>query len=254
LKFSHLAFPRLPIQSEGAFLGQPTMSDENKLDPFKPQQPSIPGVSSGVEENVHAAPVSQLVSAPPIVWVALTALGALILGGGLFYWSRSSSPKATQPSIAAEAAPPVAADTPKPSENVPLAPGAVATTEELAKAWSSKRFLFRDPVSSRPEPAMVVRLPHGEYWGFSLREPFGNCELEYISDLQKLRTEYNFHADHPMVGDPCNHTVYDLLRYGGGAASDDLVRGVIVQGNGIRPPMAIEIRTQGDKVLAVREE
>ncbi len=54
--------------------------------------------------NVHAAPVSQLVSAPPIVWVALTAVGALILGGGLFYWSRSSSPKPIQPSIATEAA------------------------------------------------------------------------------------------------------------------------------------------------------
>jgi hypothetical protein len=56
------------------------------------------------------------------------------------------------------------------------------------------------------------------------------------------------------VGDPCNHTVYDLLRYGGGATSDDLVRGVIVQGNGIRPPMAIEIKVQGKNVVAGRSE
>jgi hypothetical protein len=130
----------------------------------------------------------------------------------------------------------------------------VATTEELAKTWSSKRFLFRDPVTSEAVPAMVVRLPRGEYWGISLREPFGTCELEYVTDLQRLQTEYRFRADHPMVINPCNRSVYDLLRYGGGSGNDELVRGVIVQGTGIRPPMAIEIRTENTKVLAVRME
>lgn len=85
-------------------------------------------------------------------------------------------------------------------------------------------------------------------------EPFGSCELEFITDLNKLKTDYGYRADHPMVGDPCNHTVYDLLRYGGGASNDMLVRGVIVQGNGIRPPMAIEIRAEGKNVVAAREE
>jgi hypothetical protein len=101
---------------------------------------------------------------------------------------------------------------------------------------------------------MVVRLPRGELWGFSLLEPFGNCELEFVTDLDKIRTDYRYKADHPMVVDPCNHTVFDLLRYGGGAANDELVRGVIVQGTGIRPPMAIEIRADGKDIVAVREE
>jgi hypothetical protein len=101
---------------------------------------------------------------------------------------------------------------------------------------------------------MVVHLPRGEYWGFSLVEPFGTCQLEFVTDLDKLKADYGYRAEHPMVGDPCNHTVYDLLRYGGGASNDDLVRGVIVQGNGIRPPMAIEIKVQGNNVVAGRSE
>jgi hypothetical protein len=32
------------------------------------------------------------------------------------------------------------------------------------------------------------------------------------------------------------------------------VRGVIVQGTGIRPPMAIEVRADGKDIVAVREE
>ena len=120
--------------------------------------------------------------------------------------------------------------------------------------WSAKRFLFRDPLSAESLPALVVRLPGGDYWGFSLREPFGTCELEFVTDLQKLQSEYNFRASHPMVGDPCNHTVYDLTKYGGGSSNDDLVRGLIVQGTGIRPPMAIEIRVEGKDILAARME
>jgi hypothetical protein len=142
----------------------------------------------------------------------------------------------------------------KPVENLLIAPGPVATTEEMAKTWSSKRFMFRDPVTNQPLPAIVVRLPRGEYWGFSLREPFGNCDLEYVTDLETLGTKYRFHADHPMVIDPCNQTVYDLLKYGPGISTDSLVRGEIVQGSGIRPPIAIEIRTQGNQVLAARME
>jgi hypothetical protein len=143
---------------------------------------------------------------------------------------------------------------PKSAPSPPIGPGPIATTQELAKAWSAKRFLFRNSITGQPQPALVVRLPHGNYWGFSLVEPFGDCELEFITDLDKLNTDYGFRADHPMVGDPCDHTVYDLLRYGGGASSDDLVRGVIVQGSGIRPPMAIEIRSSGKQIIAVREE
>jgi hypothetical protein len=124
----------------------------------------------------------------------------------------------------------------------------------MAKTWSAKRFMFRDPMTHQNAPAMVVRLPRGDYWGFSLLAPFGSCELEYVTDLGKLQNVYQLRAEHPMVVDPCNRTVYDLLRYGAGASDDSLVRGEMVQGPGIRPPIAIEIRTQGKEVLAVRME
>ncbi|HXQ26621.1 MAG TPA: hypothetical protein VN822_09465 [Candidatus Acidoferrales bacterium] len=238
------------------------MPDEKKPDPFKPQAPSIPGVLPSKEKTKPEPPpppefpgAPPKEAAPPRIWIALAAAAAIVTVAGLLYWSRSSSPKPKEPEAdATVAAAPMTAVAPKSDRDMPVAPGPVATTDELAKTWSSKRFLFRDPLTSQSVPAMVVRLPRGEYWGFSLREPFGSCELEFVTDLQKLQTEYHFRADHPMVGNPCNHSVYDLLRYGGGATNDELVRGVIVQGTGIRPPMAIEIRTEDAKVLAVRME
>jgi hypothetical protein len=55
-----------------------------------------------------------------------------------------------------------------------------------------------------------------------------------------------------MVGDPCNHAVFDLTRYGSGP--NGLVRGEIKQGAAVRPPIAIEIETKGKRLLAVRME
>jgi len=234
---------------------------EKKVDPFKPQQPIIPGVSpSDAKAKPEAPASSQDPGAPqqgtplPINLIAV-AVGALIILVAVVFWTRSSNPKPAQASAdSTAAAPSVPAASIKIAPSLPTGPGPIATTQELAKPWSAKRFLFRNSITGQPQPALVVRLPRGEYWGFSLVEPFGSCELEFVTDLDKLKTDYGFRADHPMVGDPCNHTVYDLLRYGGGASSDDLVRGVIVQGSGIRPPMAIEIRATGKEILAVREE
>jgi hypothetical protein len=237
------------------------MPDVKKLDPFKPQQPSIPGVEPRREAApapatpvaVAAATVSHEAK-PKIILIVLGAVAVLLLVGGLILWSKASSQK---PIPVAVDSPPPAAEAPQPAAPLPsepLGPGVIGTVAELAKPWGSKHFQYRNYVSGQIEPAMVVHLPHGEYWGFSLTEPFGNCQLEFVTDLEKLRADYGYRADHPMVGDPCNHTVYDLLRYGGGASNDDLVRGVIVQGSGIRPPMAIEIKVQGGNVLAGRSE
>ncbi len=85
-------------------------------------------------------------------------------------------------------------------------------------------------------------------------EPFGTCQLEYVTNLNALRSEYNFRANHPMLGDPCTHTVYDLLQYDNGATDGGLVRGAIVHGVGVRPPMAIEIEVEGRHLRAVRME
>jgi hypothetical protein len=85
-----------------------------------------------------------------------------------------------------------------------------------------------------------------------MREPFGNCELEYVTDLQKLARVYDFQAVHPMVGNPCNHAVYDLAHYGTGLNGP--VRGAIVSGGGVRPPMEIEIKVRGQQIVATQLE
>jgi hypothetical protein len=239
------------------------MPDEKKVDPFKPVQPAIPGVPAGAEKKgAPAPPVQQLAAAPqtpdgqlPVARLAVTIAGVVIVFGGLFYWSRSYS-RRPMPSASEEvvSASPVVAEQPKPAEKMPVGPGPIGTTDELAKAWSSKRFLFRDPLVAKPVPAMVVRLPGGQLWGFSLLEPFGECELEYVTDLKRIASDYHFEADHPMVVNPCSRAVYDLMRYSGGALNGGIVRGDIVHGIAVRPPMAIEINTDGKNVVAVRTE
>jgi hypothetical protein len=244
------------------------MPDQKKIDPFKPQQPSIPGVAERTEaapaDSGERAPEKTANAAGPAPAphtaqpkIALMVLGAAVvvfLVGGLIVWGKMSANR-PQP-VSADTSAPKSAVAPavqtQPSE--PIGPGEIATVGELAKPWAWKHFQYRSFTTGKLEPAMVVHLPHGEYWGFSLIEPFGTCQLEFVTDLDKLRSDYGYHADHPMVANPCNHTVYDLLRYGGGASNDDLVRGVIVQGTGIRPPMAIEIKVQGANVVAVRSE
>ena len=99
---------------------------------------------------------------------------------------------------------------------------------------------------------MVVHLPRGGYWGFSLIEPYGTCRLEYVTDLQKLATVYGYRADHPLIADPCNKSLFDLLRYGG--PIDASVRGDIVSGTSVRPPIAVEIQQRGNAILATEIE
>ena len=234
------------------------MPDDKRLDPFKPQQPHIPGVPETGETKKPpqpTRPASVPKQATPQMlplWVGLGVGAFLILGVVFTWWIYASSPKRAAPAPRAAAPSPPVAKAPKAVKSLPLGPGVVATTDELARVWAAKRFLFPDPLTHEQMPAMVVRLPGGDYWGFSLREPFGTCELEYVTDLQKLETKYNFHASHPMVGDPCNHSVFDLAQYGTGP--NGAVRGDVVLGAAVRPLIAIEIRARGKQVLAVRLE
>lgn len=224
-------------------------------------QPAIPGLEPGTAPNMPADRASASTNwlgretAPQVLfWVVGAVLAVCIVGGVFFLWQRGSSSHADRPiAEAARAAAPAVVDPVKPAPTLPVGPGPVGTTAELAKAWAGKRFLFRDPVTSEPVPAMIVHLPDGSYWAFSLREPFGTCDLAYVTELEQLRTDYNFPASHPMVVNTCNRTVYDLLRYGG-SSDGGLVRGEVVEGLGIRPPMAIEVRVEGQQLVAVRME
>lgn len=242
------------------------MPTDTKHDPYKPPQPAIPGVPAAKPaEKKLAAPVQQKPHSAPVAAAAREPQGSqtaaivaclvafLVIAGGVIGWKMrqpaASSPTAAAASTEAQTA---TTDTPASAAALPVGPGAIATTDELSKPWSSKQFLYRDDLLARTEPAMVVRLPGNAYWGFSLVEPFGNCKLEYETNFEKLRTAYDFNSDHPMVVDPCNHAVFDLLQYGGSSSAQ--VRGALVHGMGVRPPIAIEIEQHGNEIRAGRIE
>ena len=231
--------------------------------PFKPSDPKIPGVSPRHESVDHAPPPSAeqkpvparfSMSQMPPRWLILSTTGVVAVCLIAVWWLHGTSAKESNTGSETTAPTTTTVDS-KPSpipEPLPVGPGEIATTSELAKDWSARKFIFRDPLTSREVPAMVVRLPGGVYWGFSLVEPYGSCEMEFVTDMEKLRTDYGFRASHPMVGDPCNRAVFDLMRYGSGPAG--LVRGEIAHGAAVRPPLAIEIEVRGKQVLAKKIE
>ena len=55
-------------------------------------------------------------------------------------------------------------------------------------------------------------------------------------------------------GNPCSRTVFDPLKTTNLPGSGAWVRGSIVQGSDLRPPLSIEIKVDGKKILAVRTE
>ena len=245
------------------------MADEKKFDAFHPQEPKIPGVPENAPrppKPAAAAPPKPLRPPPlpkrkveekqehmPMMWVA-GIVAACVVCVIVAWWSHHVSAKeeiAAAPT-ADVSLPTATAEAPKAEAKLPSGPGAVATTRKLEKVWSSEKFIFRNPVTAEQVPAMVVRLPGGILWGFSLREPFGTCEMEYVTDTSRIEREYKYRAEHPMVVDPCNRAVFDLTDYGSGPNGP--VRGAIVAGAAVRPPIAIEMSTKGDEVIAVRIE
>jgi len=230
-----------------------------KPERFKPAQPHIPGVPESApeelpEDSTWASPTAKAPVSIPAKWVAGAGAAVMILVLGAIVWwdhSRTSAvPPATgQPAdLLTRSLPPARSA----EAGLPVGPGPVATTEELAKPWSARKFNFKDQLTGELTPAMAVHLPGGAYWAFTLNTPFGTCQLEYVTDLGKLERNYGYKSDHPMVGDPCSRAVYDLSRYGAGP--NGLVRGEIVQGAGVRPPVAIEVRVEGHSIVAVRTE
>ena len=215
---------------------------------FKPAMPRIPGVSDAQAPQKNARRI------PLRILVPLAA--AFAVGAAMGWWMlRGFHRVAAVPSAPAHSASAASATAVAPSDG----PGEAATLEELAKPWSAKKFLFHKRFTNETVPALLVRLPggtakrSGTYWAFSLQAPFQSCELEYVADLSKLAELYGYRALHPMVVDPCSGTVYDPLGFGtlpGGAWA----RGEVVQGPGIRPPIAIEVRIEGNRLTAAQIE
>jgi hypothetical protein len=219
----------------------------------KPEMPQIPGVS----------PQSVRPQQPGLKPVRLIGfLAGLVACLFLVRWvMRSNAPEAApaRPTPQIELPEPAA----DPNAALPHAtetePG-IATVQEMAQPWASKEFLYKNRLSGETVPAVLVRLPTGSpyqpanYWAFSVQSPSGNCRLEYIADIEKLRADYAFGAaKHPMVGNPCSHTVFDPLKMvniPGGI----WVRGGIVQGSDLRPPLGIEVEIRDKQILAARME
>src|SRR5580700_8249646 len=134
--------------------------------PFKPADPKIPGVLHRDESDHHAAPSSadskhvparfSMTQMPPR-WLILSATGVVGVCLITVWWMRGTSAKEGNTGSETTAPATTAADS-KPApipEPLPVGPGEIATTSELAKDWSAKKFIFRDPLTSREGPAMV---------------------------------------------------------------------------------------------------
>jgi hypothetical protein len=228
------------------------MPDQPRSDRFKADTPQIPGVSS---------PGTPPASRDSTLKLGIGLLAVLLV---VFLGARwALHPGQAEPSLADQ--PQIEVPTPAtdPSTLMPHATGAspgIANIGEMAKPWSSKPFFIRNELSGENIPAMLIRLPTGSasqasgYWAFSVSSPYGDCRLEYVTDLAKLKTDYGFSAaKHPMVGNPCSRTVFDPLKMTN-LPGDFFVRGGIVQGSALRPPLGVEIRVRGKDILAIRTE
>jgi hypothetical protein len=231
------------------------MPDQPQSERFKAEMPEIPGVAG-------ASGARQPLTANPAVLLVGGLLGVLLicfLGYRLLL-----HPKHTEAPVAP--APPqleVPAPAADPSASLPRSTAAapdIATVAEMVKPWSTKDFFFVNRLTDRNIPALLIRLPTGSatqpegYWAFAMSAPFGNCQIEYLPDMEKLNTEYDFRgAKHPMVGNPCSRTVFDPLKMAS-VPGNVWVRGAIVQGSDLRPPLSIEIKIEAKSIQAVRME
>jgi hypothetical protein len=220
---------------------------------LKAEMPQIPGVTGPGRRGSSPNPMLPLI-------IGLVVLGVVLLFA-VRWLSRqrpSEIPRAEQtPQIDVPSPPP------DPAASLPHATDAdpgIAQISDLAKPWSSADFFVKNRLTGENIPATIVRLPSGSanspggYWAFSLKAPYGSCQLEYIPDLKKLQDEYDFpHPTHPLVGNPCSRTLYDPLKTSG-LPGNIWIRGGIVQGSDIRPPFGVEIKIQGKQIQAIRTE
>jgi len=219
---------------------------------LKPDMPQIPGLASS-SKPPRRNPLLPLI-------LGFAVVGVLILLSG--HWlthSRTVEPVRAEPPAQIEVPPPL----PDPSASLPHADqnnAVIANISDLSAPWSSADFFIRSKLSGENIPATIIRLPGGSggsssgYWAYSRKAPYGSCELEYVRDLDKLRTEYGFQAaKHPLVGNPCSRTLYDPLKTAN-LPGNIWIRGGIVQGSDLRPPFEVEIKIQGKQILAIRSE
>ncbi len=231
---------------------KPANAPPEKNDRFRAEMPHIPGVGHsrpGAGTGAAKGNTTHLVQIGGLA-------AAVLLIGGVFLWRVKGAPRgaAESPSpetAAAVSVPPPAAPASEASETDGTT--VAATAEELAKPWSAKQFIFVRPLTQEKVDAMVIRLPGGRLWAFALLEAYGHCNLEFVTNLGQLAKQYGYRASHPMVASPCTSTVYDPLKVSA-IGADVFVRGEIVQGGGLRPPISIDVLEKGRTIIADRIE
>jgi hypothetical protein len=232
-------------KSPTAVSEKPASSPTPKFDAFHPEMPKIPGIEQQPRK-------SALPDIPATVRIGGIVAAVVVIALALLWWIKSTLRPAGEspvPEVAIAESSTTATALPTPaapgSEGVTVA----ATVEELSKPWSAKKFTFVKPFTGGSVDAIVIRLPGGGLWAISLQEPYGRCDLEYVTDLGRLETQFAYRASHPMVVNPCNQTVYDPLKVGT-LGGDVLARGEIVKGGGVRPPISINVQVKGQSIIA----
>jgi hypothetical protein len=209
-----------------------------------PEMPRIPGVNDKPEPTGFQP--------KPLIAVIL----AVVLCAGAFALWLSHRRRADLTAAPAVAAAPAASISDAPSKTN-SEPNAITTLDELAKTWSSKKFNFVDPKTHDSVAAIVIHLPSsgaGEsFWAFSLKSPFSQCPLQYVTDLSALSHRFAYSAEHPMVVSDCDGILYDPLKIAT-LPDGSWVRGDIVRGGGIRPPISISVRIRDRELIAERME
>ena len=220
----------------------------NKFDRFHPGMPSIPGV---IKASPKKSRGSSSMDTQLLLQIGGMAAGVVLIGALIYWWAMHRPRGASKPSADSDAAEQVTPTPPPPTPAaaVPDGPTVAASVNELSKPWDAKKFTFANTLTHEYIPAMVIRLPNGALWGFSLQVPFARCELEYVTDLGKIASQYKYKASHPMVVSPCDNTVYDPLKVGN-LGGDTLARGEIVQGGALRPPLSIDVKVSGTSIIA----
>src|SRR5580704_11121749 len=147
-------------------------------DYFKPPKPVIPGVpedepekkpeeknkpEAAVKPPQRPAPQLPPRPAPPedknsrVIAIGICLGAILCVAMAVVFWKLHTSAPLTDlptasatPDAVAELALPA-----KPVADLPVGPGVIASSDELAKPWSSKSFLFRDAITGTEVPALV---------------------------------------------------------------------------------------------------
>ncbi len=235
-----------------------------KPDRFKPAMPAIPGVPAPALEKTTDPDTKEQAAAHPLwanrrMQIAAGAGLVLVIFLAFALWQFFQKEPPLAPLVDEELATdsgtaPSGSEASAPTD-LPVAPGPIASEQDLAKPWSVTKFQILLPTGERA-PAQVIHLPGGTgaaaYWGFLSVAPYGRCEMELIEDVEKIAQDFAYRARHPMVVDSCTQTIYDPLNYG--SARGALARGQVVAGPGLRPPLAVEIVIEKGSVVATRSE